>query len=116
MNHKQTISLTQARQRIFEIAEKVQRPDTHYTLTEKGRAKAVIMSAEEYESLMETLEVQQDFPDLEKDIKTAREEYKRGEYIPLEEVLKDHGFVLADKGQEKYVSRRRTSKGRKKSK
>lgn len=116
MNKKQTISLTQARRRIFDIAEKVQEPDTHYTLTEKGRPKAVIMSAEEYESLMETLEVQQDFPGLEEDMETSKEELRRGNYIPLEKILQQHGFVIADKGKEKYAPRRRKSKGRKSAK
>lgn len=113
MNQKKTISLTQARQRIFEIAEKVQHPDTHYTLTEKGRPKAVIMSAEEYESLMETLEVQQDFPGLENDLKAAKEELKKRDYIQLEEILENHGFVIADKDKSQYAPRRRPSKSRK---
>lgn len=40
----------------------------YYTLTDKGRPKAVVMSAEEFESWAETLEVMRDFPNLDKDI------------------------------------------------
>jgi len=102
MNTKTTISISEARKRIFDIAEEVQRPNTHYTLTENGRPKAVVMSAEEFESWQETIEVMRDFPDLNKDIKQAEKEYERGDYITLEELLAKEGFVLADKSKKKY--------------
>ena len=92
-----TLPISEARKKIFKIAEKVQKPATRYTLTEKGKPKAVIMSAEEFESWQETLEVMREFPDLEKDIKKAEREYKRGNYLTLEDVLLREGFVLADK-------------------
>lgn len=92
-----TLSISEARKKIFKIAEKVQKPATRYTLTEKGKPKAVIMSAEEFESWQETLEVMREFPDLEKDIKKAEREYRRGNCLTLENVLLREGFVLADK-------------------
>jgi antitoxin YefM len=97
MNTKTTLSISEARKKIFEIAEKVQKPSTHYILTEKGRPKVAFMSAEEFESWQETLEVIRDFPNLEKDIKKSEREYKRGSYSTLEKVLSKEGFVLADK-------------------
>ena len=99
MNTKTTLSISEARKRIFEIAKKVQKPSTHYILTEKGRPKVVFMSAEEFESWQETLEVVRDFPNLEKDIKKAEREYKQGRYSTLENVLSKQGFVLADKSK-----------------
>ena len=56
MNIKRTISISEARKRIFDIAEDVQVPERVYTLTADGKPKAVIMSAEEYESLLETFD------------------------------------------------------------
>ena len=97
MNTKTTLSISEARKKIFEIAKKVQRPSTHYILTEKGKPKVVFMSAEEFESWQETLEVVGDFPNLEKDIKTAEKEYQRGHYTTLENVLLKQGFVLDSK-------------------
>lgn len=97
MDTKTTLPISEARQKIFKIAEKVQKPSTYYTLTEKGRPKAVILSAEEFESWQETLEVNRDFPNLEKDIKTAESDYKKKKYTTLEEVLFKEGFILADK-------------------
>ena len=81
------------------MAEKVQKPSTHYILTEKGKPKVAFMSAEEFESWQETLEVIRDFPGLEKDIKKAEREYRRGNYSALEKVLSKEGFVLADKSK-----------------
>ena len=97
MNTKTTLSISEARKKIFEMAEKVQRPSTHYILTEKGRPKVAFMSAEEFESWQETLEAMRDFPNLEKDIKKAEKEYKQGNYSTLENVLSKEGFILADK-------------------
>ena len=103
MNAKTTISISEARKRIFEIADAVQKPDTHFTLTENGRPKAVVMSAEEFESWQETLEVMRDFPDLQRDIAESEREYARGDYSTLEEILSHEGYVLADKSKKKYA-------------
>jgi len=96
MNTKTTLSLSDARKKIFDIAKDVQKPDRHYTLTDKGRPRVVIMSAEQYESWAETLEVVNDFPDLEKDIKETRRAIESGEYkrwTTFEELLNREGFA-----------------------
>jgi len=99
MDTKTTLSISEARKKIFKIAERVQKAATRYILTEKGRPKVVIMSAEEFESWQETLEVIRDFPNLEKDIKKAEREYRKGNRLTLEEILSKEGFVLADKSK-----------------
>lgn len=117
MNTKTTLSITEARKNIFDIAEAVQQPGVHYTFTDKGRPKVVLMSAEEFESWQETFEVMREFPDLAKDIKKAEEEYKKGEFITLEELLKEEGYILNDKGKIKYgVSSRSPKKSSKRTK
>ncbi|OHA04036.1 MAG: hypothetical protein A3J58_03390 [Candidatus Sungbacteria bacterium RIFCSPHIGHO2_02_FULL_52_23] len=113
MDAKTTLSISEARRRIFEIAEDVQKPNTHFTLTENGRPKVVIMSAEEFESWQETVKVLSDFPDLKKDIAEAERQFAQGEYSTLEELLAREGFVVADKSNKRYaVSRRHTKKGK----
>lgn len=100
MEPKRTIPITEARKRIFEIVQEVQKPDTYYTLTEKGRPKAVILSVEEFESLWETIETLQEIPDLGKDIEEVERDIQSGaykNYPTLEEILAKEGFVLADK-------------------
>lgn len=109
-----TLSITDARSKIFTLAEKVQQPGTFFTLTENGRAKAVVMSAEEFESWRETLEVRKEFPGLNKDVEAARRDYKKGNYITLEDLLAKEGFVFAKGVNKKYaVSGNNTKKGSK---
>ncbi len=120
MDIKTTLPISEARKKIFEIAKDVQKPSRYYTLTEKGRPKVVIMSAEEFESWQETLEVMQEFPDLRKDIEETGKAFKSGEYkkwTTLEELLKKEGFLAADKSSKKYeVSTKSKAKGGKRTK
>jgi prevent-host-death family protein len=105
MDPKNTIPISEARKRIFEIAEEVQKPDKYYTLTEKGRPKVVLMSAQQFDSWQETMEVMREFPDLDKDIKETEKAIKSGEYknwTTLEELLAKEGFVVAEKPAKKY--------------
>lgn len=119
MNPKYTLPISEARKKIFEIAEEVQKLDTYYVLTEKGRPKAVILSYEEYDSLMETLEVMQEVPDLDKEIKELDDDIKTGRYktyTTLEQLLAKDGFVLAEKAKEQYgVSSKTQAKSGKRS-
>lgn len=107
MNTKTTISISEARKKIFDIANEVQKPNTFYTLTEKGRPKVVIMGAEEFESWMETLEVMRDFPNLRDDIRQAEEDYKRGETISLEDYFKNENHEVSGRVVKKSKKRSR---------
>jgi prevent-host-death family protein len=105
MNTKTTLSITDARKKIFDIAEEVQRPGKYYTLTEQGKPKAVIMSSDDFESWQETLDILQQFPDLPKDIAKVDADVKSGaykKYITLGELLAKDGFVLKEKSKKKY--------------
>src|SRR3989338_3886310 len=105
MNTKTTLSISEARKRIFDIADDVQRPGVRYTFTDKGKPKAVLMSAEDFESLEETIEVLRIFPNLDKDIEQAHRDIKSGaykKYITLEELLAKDGFVLAEKNKKSH--------------
>jgi prevent-host-death family protein len=105
MDPKTTISISEARKRIFELAEEIQKPDNYYTLTEKGRPKAVLMSSDQFDSWQETMDVTREFPNLDKDVKEVDQAIKSGEYknwTTLEELLAKEGFVVADKSSKKY--------------
>jgi prevent-host-death family protein len=107
-NIKTTIPISEARRRIFDIAKEVQIPNKVYTLTDGGRPKAVIMSADEYESMVETMEVERLFPDLGKDITETKEAIRTGEYkkwSTLEDLERDWGFAVATKPKKKYAVR-----------
>jgi len=98
MDVKTTIPISEARRRFFEINDEVQKPGKHYTFTEKGRPKSVLMSAEEYESWMETFEVMRDFPNLKNDIREVEKDIESGNYknfITLEEYLEKEGIKIS---------------------
>lgn len=99
MDTETTLSISEARKKIFKIADKARKFSTCYTLTEKGRPKVVVMSAEEFDSWQETLGVARDLPSLRKDIMKAEKEYREGKCLSLEDVLSKEGFVLADKSR-----------------
>lgn len=107
MSVKNTISITEARKRIFDIAKAVQRPGVVYTLTENGRSKVTVLSAEEYDSLMETLEILSD-PTASKRIEQAEKEIERGEYVSWDDFKKDWGYGMKTNAQ------KRTNKEKKK--
>ncbi|MFH1610928.1 MAG: type II toxin-antitoxin system Phd/YefM family antitoxin [Patescibacteria group bacterium] len=101
MNSQNTLSITNARGKIFDLVQKTA-AGARFFLTDHGKAKAVLMSADEFDSWQETMAVMRDFPNLDKDIKEAEKDYKKGNYITLDELLKKEGYVLADKGKKKY--------------
>ncbi|MCP9448094.1 MAG: type II toxin-antitoxin system Phd/YefM family antitoxin [Nitrospira sp.] len=52
-----TISLKEARNRFSTIVDRVDRLSERYVVTKNGSPKAVVISADEFESWMETLEL-----------------------------------------------------------
>lgn len=83
---EKTMSVTEARKRMFDLTERVQTPGVYFTLTERGRSRAVIMSAEEFTSWAETIDILTEFPDIKKDLARAEVEARRGETVSLEEI------------------------------
>ncbi len=115
MDIRTTLSVSEARKQIFTIIDQVEKLGARYTLTEKGKPKAVIMSAEEFESWIETLEVMNDWPDYKKDIKRIHNDIKTGKYKTyptLEEVMLEHGYV-SDKKAKYEVSNSLRTKSKK---
>jgi antitoxin YefM len=110
MKTKTTLSISEARKRIFKIAEEVQKPNNYYTFTENGKPKVVLMSAEEFDSIMEDLEILSD-PGLFARIQEAEKEIARGDYVTLNELKQELGYTnaelntvqVADKGNKKYA-------------
>lgn len=80
------MSITEARKNIFDLAEKTQTPGVYFTLTEKGKPSVVMMSSEEFESWMETLDIVTEFPNIKKELDRAEAQVRRGETVSLEEL------------------------------
>lgn len=79
-------------------------------MTQKQRTKAIFKAhkrmyelVEELDSWLETIEVMQQFPNLEEDSKKAWQEVKEGKAVSLEEIFNEKG---------EYVPRHRRKKSR----
>lgn len=116
MDPKTTISVTEARKKIFQIVSDVEKTGARYTLTEKGRPKAVVLSADEFDSWLETIEVMAEWPDYKKDIDKVHKDIKSGKYLTyptLEEFLQSNKLYVADKKGEYAVPSKIRAKSRK---
>jgi prevent-host-death family protein len=68
----ETIPITEAKARIAELADRAQREHADYTFTKNGRPAVVMMSVDQYESLMETLSILND-PETRADLAESAE-------------------------------------------
>lgn len=80
-----TIPLSEARARLSELVDEAVRTHERVEITRNGRRAAVLMSADDFDSLMETFEILAD-PETMRDIETAEKELKQGIYFTQEEV------------------------------
>ena len=83
-----SISATQARKQFFKLLENVGTSDSPVRITLEGHPSVVLLSEEEYESLIETLEILSD-PELVKSIEEGMRDVKAGRTIPWEKVKKE---------------------------
>ena len=73
------ISLKEARSRFSKIVDKVDRLSDRYVVTKNGSPKAVVMSADEFESWTETLELLAN-PKAVKALERGMKEAKAGKF------------------------------------
>ena len=81
-----TISLKEARNRFSKIVDKVVRLSERYVVTKNGVPKAVVMSAEEFESWVETLEFMSN-PKAVKALEQGLKEAKAGKVRSFKEAF-----------------------------
>ena len=80
-----TLTATKARQNLFDLLKKSTKGHVPIRITSKS-GDVVLMSGEDYESLLETLELLSQ-PDIAKSIKEARADIKAGRTKSLKEVF-----------------------------
>ncbi len=85
---KNIISITEARSKIFEIAEKVQKTGQVFAFTENGKPKVVIMSSDDYENIMEDLELMKNHKFMAK-INKVEQEFSEGKYTAWKSIRED---------------------------
>jgi prevent-host-death family protein len=87
-----TIPLTELRPKLPQIMEQVSKYLDRCVITRHGKPEAVILSEEDYESLLETLDILSD-QKVVKEIRQAQKDFKAGKGIPWETVKKKLGYV-----------------------
>lgn len=116
MDIKTTMSTSQARKDLFSIIEGVG-AGQRYTLTQNGSPKAVVLGAEEFESIMETLDLMQTYPNLEKELKEARQDFAQGRYVTLEEFRQGkRTYVVSNRSTRTSTKRTRSASVKRKTK
>lgn len=86
------IPLTELRPKLPEVVEHVSKYLDRFIITRRGKPEAVILSEEDYESLLETLDILSD-QKLVKEIRDAYLDLKKGKGISWEQAKKKLGYV-----------------------
>ena len=81
-----TIPLAEARAQLSQLIDEVVRTHERVEITRNGRRAAVLLSADDYDSLLETIEVLGD-PELMEAIREGEEALARGDVYTVEEVM-----------------------------
>ena len=87
-----TVPLTEARARLSELLDELERRHEHVVITRNGRPVGVLVPAEEQEALEETLEILQDEEILDA-LKESEEDVKAGRLDTLNEVRRELGLA-----------------------
>ncbi len=102
------VTADEVQRNLPELIKKVKKLEKPIYITGEGKTEAVLMSEDEYEGLIATLETLSD-PELMEQIRQGDEDIKAGRVVSLEEViaeLEQEKLLVADKGTKKYVSSR----------
>lgn len=83
-----TLPLAEVRANLSKLVDEAVRTHLRIEVTRQGRRAAVILSAEDYDSIMETLEVLSD-QNLMDDLRRGQADIARGEYHSLDEVERE---------------------------
>ena len=87
----QTITVSEARKKFTTLINRSNRLSEKYQITVNGKPEAVIMSNDEYESLMETLDILSE-PGALEEIRASEKELSEGSYVTLEQLKEELGI------------------------
>ncbi len=80
-----TLPLSEAKARLSELAEEVDRTHERVLVTKNGRDYVVVMSVDDLESIEATLELLAD-PEAQERVRRSQAEVARGEFLTEDEV------------------------------
>ncbi len=87
-----TISIKELRPKLSNIINHIHNKFDRYVITRHGKPEIVMLSIEDFESIIETLAVESD-KDLMRRIKKSEKDLKVGKGISLAKINKDLGLV-----------------------
>lgn len=85
------VPFSDARARLTEIMDEVERIHEHVVISRSGRPAVVLMAQDEYESLMETLEILADDEAMD-DLRQSDKDVKAGRVSDWNDVKRDLGL------------------------
>ncbi len=88
-----TIPLTELRPKLPKVMDRISKYFDRCIVTRRGKPEAVILSEEDYESLLDTLDILSD-QKLMKDIKKAEQDLRAGKGIPWDKVKNKLGYAV----------------------
>lgn len=77
------VAISDARANLQELVNNVNKNMDRVIITINGKAKAVLMSEEELESLEETADILATIPNIKKDLEESKKQFKEGKFVPL---------------------------------
>lgn len=80
------ISISNARAKLPDLVDKVDKNMDRVTITVNGQPKATLISAEELESIEETAEILA-IPNIKKDLERSRKQFMNGQTVSFEKVV-----------------------------
>jgi antitoxin YefM len=86
------VPFTEARARLSDLLGEVEARQEHVVITRNGRPLAVVLSAEEYEALEETLEILGDEDALDA-LRESEQDVQAGRLSSLDEVRRELGLA-----------------------
>ncbi|MGH2723799.1 MAG: type II toxin-antitoxin system Phd/YefM family antitoxin [Actinomycetota bacterium] len=87
-----TVPFTEARAKLSELLDELERQHEHVVITRNGRPAGVLVPVEEQEALEETLEILQD-EELLDALRESEEDVKAGRLNTLDEVRRELGLA-----------------------
>ena len=88
MDLDEILPITDVKRDLLKLVKKVGELNQIIAITKKGKATALLMSMEEYEGLIETIEILSD-PDLVRKLKKARRDVAKGKFVTDNEVWEE---------------------------
>jgi antitoxin YefM len=85
VNMAKMVPFTEARANLTELLDDVEDRHEHVLITRNGRPSAVMLSADEYESLEETLDILQD-KDLLEALRKSEDDVRAGRLVSLDDL------------------------------